>query len=142
MIIIHSLSSQFSSVLQSCTVLCDPVDCSMSRPPCPSPAPGACSNSCPLSQGCHPTISSSVVPFSPCHQSFPASGSFPRSQLFISGGQHTGALASVSVLPKGRTPCCSRDSQESSPAPQFETINCLALTLLYGPTLTSVHDYW
>ena len=67
--------------------------------PCPSPAPGAYSNSCPSSRWCHPTISSSVVPFSSCPQSFPASGSFPRSQLFISGGQHTGASASVSVLP-------------------------------------------
>ena len=69
------------------------------RPPCPSPTPGACSNSCPSCQGCHPTISSSVVPFSSCLQSFIASGSFPMSQVFPSGGQSIGASASVSVLP-------------------------------------------
>ena len=65
------------------------------RLPCPSPTPRACSNSCPLSQWCHPTISSSVFPFSSCLQSFPASGSFPMSQLFKSGGQSIGASASV-----------------------------------------------
>ena len=69
------------------------------RLPCPSPIPGACSNSCPSSQWCHPTISSSVVPFSSCPQSFPASGSFPVTQLFTSGGQSIGISASVPVLP-------------------------------------------
>ena len=69
------------------------------RPPCPSPTPGVYSNSCPLSQWCHPTISSSVVPFSPGLQSFPASGSFQMSQLFTSGSQSIGASASASVLP-------------------------------------------
>ena len=69
-----------------------------SRLPCPSPSPGACSNSYPLSQWCHPTVSSSVVPFFSCPQSFPASGSFPMSWLFISGGKTTGASASASVL--------------------------------------------
>ena len=73
--------------------LCDPMDCSTL--PCPSPSPRACSNSCPLSQWCHPTISSSVASFSSCLQSFPASGSFPVSQLFASGGQSIGASASV-----------------------------------------------
>ena len=68
-------------------------------PPCPSPTPGVYSNSCPLSWWCHPTISSSVVPFSSCLQSFPASGSFPMRQLFAWGGQSTGASASESVLP-------------------------------------------
>ena len=77
--------------------LCDPVDCS-TRPPCPSPSPGAHSNSCLFSRWCHPTISSSVVPFS-CRQSFPASGFFQMSQFFASGGQSTGASASASVLP-------------------------------------------
>ena len=67
--------------------------------PCPSPTPGAYSNSCPLSQLCHPTISSSVDPFSSGHQSFPASGSFPVSQFFTSGGQSIGVSASASVLP-------------------------------------------
>ena len=70
-----------------------------SRLPCPLPTPRACSNSCPLSQRCHPIISFSVNLFSSCLQSFPASGSFPKSQLFTSGGQSTGASASGSVLP-------------------------------------------
>ena len=68
------------------------------RPPCPSPTPGVYLNSCPLSQWCHPTISSSVIPFSSCPQSFPASGSFPMSQLFASGGQSIGVSPSASVL--------------------------------------------
>ena len=70
-----------------------------SRPPCPSPTPGVHSNSCPLSQWCHPAISSSVIPFSSCPQSLPASGSFPMSQLFPRGGQSIGVSASTSVLP-------------------------------------------
>ena len=69
------------------------------RPLCPSPTPGAYSNSCPLSRWCHPTISSSVVPFSSCLQSFPASGSFQMSQLFESSGQNIRASASSTVLP-------------------------------------------
>ena len=69
------------------------------RPPCPSPTPRACSNPCPLSQWCHPTISSSVIPFSSCPQSFPASGSSQMSQLFVSDGQSIGVSASASVLP-------------------------------------------
>ena len=72
------------------------MDC---RPPCPSPTPGVYQNSCPLSRWCHPTISSSVVPFSSCPQSFPASGSLPISQLFSSGDQSIGASASAPVLP-------------------------------------------
>ena len=69
------------------------------RPPCPSPTPGVHSNPCPLSQWCHPTISSSVIPFSSCPQSLLASGSFPVSQLFTWGGQSIGVSASASVLP-------------------------------------------
>ena len=69
------------------------------RLPCPSPTPEACSNSCPLSWWCHPIISSSVVPFSSCLQSFPASGSFRKSQFFASGGQSIGVSALASVLP-------------------------------------------
>ena len=69
------------------------------RLPCPSPAPRTCSNSCPSSQWCHPTISSSVIPFSSCLQSFPTLGSFPMSQFFTSGGQAIGVSASASVLP-------------------------------------------
>ena len=70
------------------------------RHPCPSATPGVHSDSCPLSRWCHPTISSSVVPFSSCLQSFPALGSFPMSQFFASGGQSNGVSASGSVLPK------------------------------------------
>ena len=69
------------------------------RPPCPSPTPRVYSNSCPLNWWCHSTISSSVLPFSSCLQSFPASGSFPMSQFFTSGGQSVGVSASASVLP-------------------------------------------
>ena len=69
------------------------------RPPCPSPTPGTYSNSCPSSQWCHPTISSSLIPFSSRLQSVPASGSFPRNQFFASGGQSIGVSASASVLP-------------------------------------------
>ena len=69
------------------------------RPPCPSPTPGVYSNSCPLSQWCYPTILSSVVPFSSCPQSFPASGSFQMSKFFTSGGQSTRVSASAAVLP-------------------------------------------
>ena len=122
------------------------------RPPCPSPTPGVYPNSCPLSWWCHPTISSSVVPFS-CLKSFPASGSFQMSQLFASGGQSIGVSASTSVFPMntqdwsplgwtGWISLKSRDSQESSPAPQFKNINSLVLSFLHGPTLTSIHDYW
>ena len=71
----------------------------LARPPCPLPTLRASSNSCPSSQWCHPTISSSVIPFSSCFQSFPASGSFPMSEFFASGGQSIGASASASILP-------------------------------------------
>ena len=113
------------------------------RFPCLSLSPRVCSNSCPSSWWCHPTTSSSVASFSSCPQSFPASGSFPMSQLFTSGGQNIGASASVlpvniqGLFPLGLTvwsPCCPRDSQESSPAPQFKSINSPVLSLLYGPT--------
>ena len=92
-------SVQFDSVAQLCPTVCNPRDCSAVRPPCPSPTPGVYPNSCPLSQRCHPTISSSVVPFSSCPKSFPASGSFPRSQFFASGGQSIGDSASALFLP-------------------------------------------
>ena len=99
-------SVQFSSVAQSCLTLCDPTNCSTpdlpvhhARPPCPLSTPRVYPNSCPLSRWCHPAISSSVVPFSTCLQSFPASGSSQMSQLFTSGGQSIGVSASASVLP-------------------------------------------
>ena len=91
------LSQQFScSVVSNCL---RPHGLQHARPPCPSPAPRVYSNSCPLSLWCHPTISSSVVPYSSCLQSLLASGSFPMSQFFTSGGQRTGVSASASVLP-------------------------------------------
>ena len=89
---------QFSSVAQSCPTLCKPQGLQHTRPPCPSPTPGVYSNSWPLSQWCHPTISSSGIPFSSCLQSFPASESFQMSQFFASGGQRIGVSASASVL--------------------------------------------
>ena len=89
---------QFSSVAQSCLTL-QPLGLQHTRPPCPSPIPRVYPNSCPLSQWCHPTISSSVIPFSSCPQSFPASGSFQMSQFFASGGQSIAVSASTSVLP-------------------------------------------
>ena len=91
-----------SSVQFSCSVVFDslcPHGLPHARLPCPSPSPGACSNSCLLSQWCHPIISSSVVPFSSCLQSFPASNYFPVSRFFVSGGQSIGASASASVPP-------------------------------------------
>ena len=123
------------------------------RPPCPLPTSRVYSNSCPLSRWCHPTISSSVLPFSSHLQSFPASGSFPMSQLFVSGGQSTGVSASASVLPMniqnwfplGWTGWISLQSNgllRVSPTPQFKSITSLALSFLYSPTLTSIHDYW
>ena len=96
-----ALFFQFSSVQFSRSVMSDslrPHELQHARLPCPSPTPGVYSNSCPSSQWCHPTISSSVIPFSSHLQSFPASGPFKMSQ-FSSGGQSTGASASASVLP-------------------------------------------
>ena len=145
---------QFSSVQFSCSVSSDslrPHELQPTKSPCPSPIPGVYSNSCPLSRWCHPAISSSVVPFSSCPQSLPASGSFPMSQLFTSGGQSIGVSASTSVHPMntqdwsplGWTGWISwQSSQESSPTPQFKSINFSALSFLHSPTLTSIHDYW
>ena len=123
------------------------------RLPCPSPSPGACSDSCPLTQWCHPTISFSVAPFSSCLQSFPASGSFQMSWLFTSGGQRIGVSASASVLPM--------NIQGWFPLGLIGLISLLFKGLSwvfssttvwkhqffgtqpsYGPTLTSIHDYW
>ena len=89
---------QFSSVAQLCLTL-KPHGLQHAKPPCPSSTPRVYSDSCPLSQWCHPAISSSIVPFSSCPQCFPASGSFPISQFFTSGGQSIGVSASTSVLP-------------------------------------------
>ena len=93
---------EFSSVQFSYSVMSDPLrshELQHARPPCPSPTPGVHPNPCPSSQWYHPATSPSVIPFSSCPQSFPASGSFQMSQLFASGGQSIGASASTSVLP-------------------------------------------
>ena len=89
----------YSSVAQSCPTLMWPHESQHARPPCTSPTPGVHPNPCPLSRWCHPTISSPVVPFSSCPQSFPASESFQMSQLFGSGGQSIGISVLASVLP-------------------------------------------
>ena len=123
--------NEFGSVQFSCSVISDflrPHGRQHTRPPCPSPTPGVSSNSCPSSRWCHSAISSSVVPFSSCPQSFPASGSFPMNQFFASGGQIIGVSASTLVLPVntqdwsplGWSPCSwislqSKDPQKSFP---------------------------
>ena len=149
-------SSPISSVQFSRSVMSDslqPHELQHTGPPCPSSTPRVHPNPCPLSRWCHPTISSSVITFSSYPQSFRASGSFPVSQLFTSGGQSTGVSASASVLPMntqdwsplgwtGWPSWSPRDSQESSPTPQFKSINSLVLIFLYSPTLTSIHDHW
>ena len=123
------------------------------RPPCPTPSTRVYPNSCPSSQWCHSTISSSVVSFSSCPQSFPASGSFQMTQFFTSGGQSIGVSASASILPRntqdwsplGWTGWISLQSKGPSRVfskPQFKSINSLALSFVYSPTLTSIHDHW
>ena len=105
----------FSSVQFSHSVVSDslrPHGLQHTRLPCISPTPGACSNSCPLGQWCHPTISSSAIPFSSCIQSFPASGSFRKSQFFTSGGQSIGGSVSSSVLPMNRNILFTGDIRE------------------------------
>ena len=145
----------FSSVKFSHSVVSNSLQTHASqhaRPPCPSPTPGVHSDSRPSSQRYHPAISSSVVPFSSCPQSLPASESFPMSQLSAWGSQSTEASALASFLPKKSradllqnglvgSPCSPRDSQESSPTAQFKSISFSALSFLHSPTLTSIHDH-
>ena len=145
--------NSFSSVqLLSCVHSLRPHELQHTRPPCPSPTPGVRSNSRPSSQWCHPAISSSVVPFSSCRQSLQASGSFPwvnsshevakvlefqlQHQSF-QGTPRTDLLYDALV----GSPCSPKDSQESSPTPQFKSINSLVLRFLHSPTLTSIHDH-
>ena len=149
---IVTISILLSSFIQWCLILWDRMDCSMPGFPVQQKLL-ECSNSCPSSRWWHPTISSSVIPFSSCLQSFPASGSFPMSQFLASGGQITAILVSASILPMNTqnwfllglmvwSPCSPRNSQESSLALQLKSIHSLALSFLYGSTLTSKHDYW
>ena len=123
-----------------------------SRPPSSSPIPVVYPNLCPFSRWCHPTISSSVVPFSSCPRSFPASGSFQMSQLFTSGGQSNGVSASTWALSMntqdwslGWTGWISLQSKGLSRLFSNTTVQkhqFSVLTFLYSPTLTSIHDYW
>ena len=140
-ILLHTnrLSDQISHSVVSNSL--QPHESQHARPPCPSPTPGVHSDSRPSSQWCHPAISSSVVPFSSCPQSLPASGSFPVSRLFASGGQSPGVSALASFLPK--------KSQGWSPSEwtgwvslQFKSINSSVLSFHHSPTLTSIHDHW
>ena len=146
----------FISVQFSRSVVSDslwPHESQHARPPCPLPTLGVHSDSRPLNQWCHPAISSSVVPFSSCPQSLPASESFPMSQLFTWGGQSTGVSALASFLPKksqgqsssewtGWISLQSKGLSESSATPQFKSINSLVLSFPHSPTLTSIHDHW
>ena len=124
-----------------------------SRLPCPSPIPAAYSNSCQSSRWCHPNILSSVIPFSSHLQSFPKSGSFPRSQFFASGSQSKWSF-SFSFSPSDEYSglisfridwldlLAVQGILESPPTPLFKSINSSALSFLYSPTLTSIHDHW
>ena len=123
------------------------------KPPCPSPTPEVYSNACPLSRWCHPSISSSFVPFSSCLPSSPASGTFQMSQFFASGGQSIGVSASASVLPMniqdwfslGWTGWISLQSKGLSRVFSNTIVqkhHSSVLGFLYSPTLTSIHDHW
>ena len=151
---IHPISSvQFSSVqsLSHVWLFATPWTAAVQAPRL-SLSPRVCSNSCPLSWWCYPTISFSVASFISCPQSFPESGTFPMSHLFTSDDQNTGAPALASDLPVNiqdwsslkltGCSCSPRDSEESSPAPQFEGINSLVFSFLYGPGLTTVRKHW
>ena len=123
------------------------------RLPCPSLSPWVYSNSCPLSRWCHPTISSSVTSFSSCPQSFPASGSFH----WFSSSHQVDKVLKLQLQHQSFqwilrvdflldwlvwSPCCLKDSQEFALAPQLKNISSSALNILYGSTLTFIHDYW
>ena len=150
------LMGWFSSVQFSLSVVSNsvqPHDLQHARVPCPSPASRVCSSSCPLSWWCHSIISSSVMSFSSCLQFFSASGSFPVSQLFTSGGQSIGVLASTSVLPMniqrwfplGLTGLISlRSKGLKSLLQHHSSKSSILLYLAFSniPTLTSIHDYW
>ena len=150
---ILELSVQINSVQSLSRVwLLRPHEPQLARPPCPSTTPRVHPNPCPSSRWYHPTILSSVVPFS-CLQSFPASGSFPMSHFFTSGGQSIRVSASTSILPKntqdwsplGWTGWISLQSKELSRVFSNTTVQkhqFFVLSFLYSPTLTSIHDHW
>ena len=128
------LSVQFSRSVVSDSLR--PHEPQHTRPPCPSPTPGVYPNPCPLSQWCHPAISSSVVPFSSCSQSLPASGSFPISQLFTWGGQSIGVSASASVLPM--------DTQDWSPLgwTGWTSLQSKGLARVFSNTIVQKHQFF
>ena len=142
-----------SSGQLSHSVMCDslrPHELQHARLPCPSPTPRACSNLCPLNWWWHPTISSSVVPFSSHLQSFPASGSFPMSQFFTSGSQSIGTSVSVlqmniqDCFPLGLTCWIPLQSEGLSRVYSNTTVQkhqFFGAQHFYSPTLTSIHDY-
>ena len=141
-------SLQFSSVTQSCPTLCNPRH---ARPPCPSPTPRVHSDSCPSSQWCHPAILSSVVPFSSCPQSLPASVFSNESTLCMKWPKYWSF--SFSISPSKEHPglisfrmdwldlLAVHGTQESCPTPQFKSIDSSALSFLHSSTFTSIHDH-
>ena len=150
MYIVFFMSVQFSRSVMSNSLR--PHGLQHARLPCPSPTPRACSNSCPLSRWCHPTISS-------CHSLLLPPSIFHSIRVFSNKSvlcirwPKYWSFNSASVLPMniqdwcplglaGGCPCSPRDFQESSPTPQLRSLNSLALGFLYSPTLTSIHDYW
>ena len=128
------LSVQFSHSVVSDSLR--PHELQHARPPCPSPTSRVHPNSCPLSRWCHPTISSSVVPFSSCSQSLPVSGSFQTSQLFASGGQSIGVSASTSVLP--------RNTQDWSPLKWtgWISLQSKGLSRVFSNTTVQKHQFF
>ena len=155
-IVYYSDYFSFSSVRFSCSVVSNslwPHGLQHARPPCPSPTPRVYSNPCPLSQRCHPTISSSVIPFSSHLQSFPASGSFQMSQFFSSGDQSIGVSASASVLPMkiqswfplgltGLIPLLSKGLSRVFSSTTVWKHQFSGAQLSLCSNSTSVHDYW
>ena len=149
---VHTVSSvQFSHSGMSDSLW--PHKSEHARPPCQSQTPGVYSNSCPSSQWWHPDILSSVIPFSSCPQSLPVSGSFQwvnsshevvKVLEFQHQHQSFQRTLRTYLLQDGLvgSPCSPRDSQESSPTPQFKSITFLVLSFLHSPTLTSIHDHW
>ena len=129
-------SVQFSSIAQSLSNSLRPHELQHTRPPCPSPTPRVHPNPCPLCWWCHPTISSSAVPFSSCPQSFPASGSFQMSQLFASGGRSIGVSTSASVLPM--------NTQDWSPLGWTGWISLLSkgLSRVFSNTTVQKHQFF
>ena len=143
---IRSVSISSGAVAQSCPTLCDPMNCN-------TPSPGIHSNSRLSGRWCHPVISSSVVPFTSCLQSLPASESFPMSQFFAWGGQSTGVSALASFFPKntqgwshsewtGWISLQSKGISRVFSTPHFKSINSSGLSFLESSTLTSIHDHW